>query len=114
LRICEQLGQEPDPSKMPLEISTFPDDVQVAFFMFNLLSDNWEGMSGSYMGKDWSHCAHLFSVFEIEDPKVTMYFMKLYENILMTHRMEEAAKQRKADERKKQTAGKTYAHNVRG
>ena len=43
-----------------------------------------------------------------------MYFMKLYENILMTHRMEEAAKQRKADERKRQTAGKTYAHNVRG
>tara|TARA_B100000214_G_scaffold266937_1_gene197833 strand:- start:13164 stop:13526 length:363 start_codon:yes stop_codon:yes gene_type:complete len=114
LRICEQLGQEPDPEKMPLEISVFPDEVQVAFFMFNLLSDNWDGMSGTYLGKDWSHCDHLFSVYEIEDPKITMYFMKLYENIVVGHRLEEANRKRKAEERKAQQAGKTYAHNVRG
>ena len=39
LRLCEQLGQEPDPAKMPLEISVFPEEVQVAFFVYDRLSE---------------------------------------------------------------------------
>ena len=50
---------------MPLEISSFPDEVQVAFFMFDLLSDNWDGMSGTYLGKDWSQCTQLFEIYNI-------------------------------------------------
>ncbi len=114
LRICEQLGQVPDPAKMPLESSAFPEEVQVAFFMFDLLSDRWDGMSGTYLGKDWSTCLQLFEVYEVEDTKNTIFFMKLYEAILMKHRMEEQERKRKAAERKQQQAGKTYAHNVRG
>ena len=38
--LCEQLGQEPDPDKMPLELSDFPGEVQVAFFMFSLLPES--------------------------------------------------------------------------
>ena len=37
LRICEQLGQEPDPTKMPLDSSGFQEENQVAFFMFSLM-----------------------------------------------------------------------------
>ena len=114
LRICEQLGQVPDPAKMPLESSAFPEEVQVAFFMFDLLSDRWDGMSGTYLGKDWSTCLQLFEVYEVEDTKNTIFFMKLYEAVLMKHRMEEQDRKRKAAERKQQQAGKTYAHNVRG
>ena len=40
--------------------------------------------------------------------------MKLYENIVVGHRLEESNRKRKAEERKAQQAGKTYAHNVRG
>ena len=40
--------------------------------------------------------------------------MKMYENLLVGHRLEEAERKRKAEERKKQTAGKTFTHNVRG
>ena len=114
LRICEQLGQIPDPAKMPLESSAFPEEVQVAFFMFDLLSDRWDGMSGTYLGKDWSTCLQLFEVYEVEDTKNTIFFMKLYEAVLMKHRMEEQDRNRKAAERKQQQACKTYAHNVRG
>ncbi len=32
LLLCEQLEQEPDPDKMPLDASVFPPEVQVAFF----------------------------------------------------------------------------------
>jgi hypothetical protein len=114
LEICEQLGTEPDPQKMPLTESSFPTEVQVAFFMFNLLSDVWEGMSGTYCGKDWSHCSQLFDIYNVEDPKTTLYFMKLYERILMNHRSEEADRKRKAEERKAKSGGKNYTHNVTG
>jgi len=99
---------------MPLTESDFPTEVQVAFFMFNLLSDVWEGMSGSYLGKDWSHCSQLFKVYKVEDKKTTIYFMKLYERILMNHRAEEAERKRKAEERKAKSGGKNYTHNVQG
>ena len=49
--LCEQLGQEPDPEKMPLETSVFPHEVQVAFFIFELLPDKWDGMSGYYFAR---------------------------------------------------------------
>ncbi len=113
--MCEQLGRMPDPDKMPLEISAFPEEVQVAFFMFSMLSDRWDGMSGSYLGKDWNHCSYLFSLYEIEEPKITLYFMKLYESLIMEYRLKDQEQKRKAEERKAQQAGgKTYTHNVRG
>lgn len=99
---------------MPLDSSEFPEEVQVAFFMFSLLSDRWDGMSGSYLGKDWNSCGYIFSVHEVEDPKTTLFFMKMYEAILVMHRMEKAEEKRKQDERKAQQGGKTYTHNVRG
>ena len=40
--------------------------------------------------------------------------MKMYEAILVKHRMEKAEEKRKQEERRSQQAGKTYTHNVRG
>jgi len=85
---------------MPLTYSDFPSEVQVAFFMFDLLSDVWEGMSGTYMGKDWSSANFLFETYEIEDPRQTLYFMKLYEREVMAQRAEEAEQRRKKEEQK--------------
>jgi len=115
LRICEQLGEQPDPQKMPLTEQDFPAEVQVAFFMLSLLSDVWEGMSGYYMGKNWASCSFLFDTYEIEDRKTTLYFMKMYERILVNYRAEQAEKKRKDEERKAKSGGnKNYTHNVKG
>tara|TARA_B100000902_G_C27315719_1_gene921176 strand:+ start:588 stop:890 length:303 start_codon:yes stop_codon:yes gene_type:complete len=100
---------------MPLEASAFPAEVQVAFFVFGYLSDVWEGNSGSYMGKDWSHIETLFRLFEVDQPKIVLYFMKMYEGLIIKDRAEEQERKRKADERKRQQAsGKNYTHNVKG
>lgn len=99
---------------MPLELSDFPGEVQVAFFMFGLLPDRWDGMSGSYMGKYWDGIEYFFKVYGIEDPKQTFYFMKLYENILISHKADKADQKRKADQRKAKSGGKNYTHNVTG
>ena len=113
--LCEQLGQEPDPTKMPLELSDFPEEVQVAFFMFSLLPDHWEGMSGTYMGKYWDGINYFFKLYEVENPRTILYIMKMYENILVEDRAQKADRKRKqAEQRSKAGGGKSYTHNVQG
>ena len=101
---------------MPLDSSNFPEEVQVAFFVFSLLPDHWEGMSGTYMGKYWDGLEYIFKLYSIENTNTIFFFMKMYESILVKVRMEDAEKKRKADERKSKSArgGKSYTHNVRG
>jgi len=114
LRMCEELGQEPDPTKMPLDSSDFPEEVQVAFFVFSVLSDNWDGMSGTYLGKNWTSCKYIFQLYEIEDQKTIFFFTKMLEGIVVKQRAEDSEKKRKAEERKAKSAGggKQYTHNV--
>ncbi len=100
---------------MPLEASVFPQEVQVAFFMHQLISDRWEGMSGTYLGKNWIETVQIFDLYEIENRKEILYFMQLYDGTIMKYRSDEQQAKRKAEERKRQQAsGKTYAHNVKG
>jgi hypothetical protein len=114
--LCEQLGQEPDPTKMPLELSEFPEEVQVAFFMFSLLPDYWEGMSGTYMGKHWNGIDYFFKLYEIENPKVVLFIMKMYESLLVETKAQKAERKRKqSDQRSKASgSGKSYTHNIKG
>jgi len=114
LLICEQLGEEPDPQKMPLELSDFPAEIQVAFFLFGYLEDNWEGTSGTYMGKIWTQMEYLFELYNIDEPKVTAYFMKLIESIIINHRGREQSNRRKAAEKKSASGEKNFTHNVKG
>lgn len=115
LKICEQLGEQPDPEKMPLAASSFPEEVQVAFFIHDMLSDKWDGMSGSYMGKDWTDASFLVQLHEVDNARCVIYFAKLYERLVMSFRADEAEKRRKAEERKSKAGGGTkYTHNVKG
>lgn len=98
---------------MPLELSDFPEEVQVAFFMFNLLPDHWEGMSGTYMGKHWNGIEYFLDLYGISDQKTVIYLMKLYEAELVQSKLEEANKKTKAQERRN-SGGNNYTHNVKG
>jgi hypothetical protein len=100
---------------MPLSPLDFPAEVQVAFFIYDLLSDVWEGTSGMYMGKDWSSADFIFKTYEVENPKQILYFMKMYERENIAQKAEESERKRKEQERKsKQSSGKQYTHNVKG
>jgi len=113
LRICEQLGQEPDPKRMPLETSEFPDEVQVAFFIYGMISDKWDGMSGSYLGKDWNEVHKMFDLYSIDDRVEVLYFMQVYDALIMKQRFENQKRKEKQREQQR-GGGKTYTHNVRG
>ena len=114
LKICEQLGQEPDPEKMPLETSAFPYEVQVAFFIYSLLPDIWDTNSGFYLGKNWSECPYLFELYSVDSPREVLYFAKTYERMLIAVRAEELERKQKAEERKASAGGKNFTHNVKG
>ena len=114
LLICEQLGEEPNPDKMPLEASAFPYEVQVAFFVLELLPDRYEGMSGIYMGKDWSSANFVFETYKIENIETIVYFAKLYERLLVKESAEEAKRERQKRERQSQAKSGRNTFSVTG
>jgi hypothetical protein len=99
---------------MPLEVSGFPAEGQVAFFLYGFLEDRYEGMSGTYMGKSWNTLEFLFNIYDIEEPKLIIFFMKMIEGIVVEYRSEKAQRKQKADERKSAGGGGNFTHNVKG
>jgi len=102
---------------MPLTSADFPPEVQVAFFIYNCLSDVWEGMNGMFLGKDWSFLEYVFDLHEIEDRRVVFFFAKAIEEEYKNYYSEESERRRKAEERKSKSnagPGKNYSYNVSG
>jgi len=79
--------------------------------MYSLLSDVWEGMSGVYMGKDWSSAEFVFKTYEVENPKEILYFMKMYERETVSQKAEETEKKRKEAEKRAKSGGKNFTPN---
>jgi len=100
LDICEQKGIEPDPNEMPPTMGDYPLEVQVAFLLHDLLPDRWEGMSGSYLGKDYSSLGLLLDTWEVEDKQSCIYFIKHIEAQNSRKINENLESKRKANERK--------------
>jgi len=108
----EALGKEPDPEKLPLEKTDFPVEVQLAFFMHSLLPERWDGMSGSYLGKDWSPIGALLDVHDIEKRQEVIFFLK-YIDLYNTNQMnDKLEKERKTHERRQNN--QSSGVNVRG
>ena len=100
---------------MPVDLSGLPVEVQTAFFLYGFLPDVWEGMSGTYMGKDWTSLEYLIKLYEVEEPKVVIMFMKMYETININARAEkQRAEAKKAERQKSAGSGRQYTHNVKG
>lgn len=92
----------------------FPFEVQMAFLIHNLLPDRWDGMSGSYMGKEWSAYGTLLDIYEIVDKKETTYFVKAIESENSKVLNDELSDKRRAQERaSKATTGGISSSNVK-
>ena len=109
LVVCERLGKEPDYNKLPMNEGSFPYEVQLAFFIHSLLPDRWDGMSGSYMGKDWSALGTLLDIHSIEDKKTVIFFLKYIDIYASNQINEEMDAKRKQAERKTPQGIKTHA-----
>jgi len=67
--ICSQMGEEPNPDRVPPDVEDFPLDVQRALILFNKLGDRVLPDIG-YLGKDYSQVPTLMEVYEVEDKKL--------------------------------------------
>lgn len=85
---------------MPPEMSSYPLEVQEAFFLHRMLSDKWDGMSGYYQGKDMTALSTYIKVYEISNPPQTLYFLKHIEHEHANMLNEKVKKQHEADKRK--------------
>ena len=52
--MCELLKNEPIEEEIPVDRGDLKIDTQLAFQVYDKLQAKWEGMSGSYLGKDLS------------------------------------------------------------
>jgi hypothetical protein len=97
LRIHEQLGTEPEDSEIPPSMDEFPIEVQNSFTIYSHLGDKWEGMSGSYLGKDLNSFSEFCNIEGFEDKKIILQFVKQIDNVrmgILTKKAEQKAKDR--------------------
>ena len=83
--MCEQMGWEPDENQMPVDASFLEPNAQYALILLNVLPDKWEGMSGSWMGKDYSGLAAILDIYEIEDRRDVFELLQIAEEELGKH-----------------------------
>ena len=67
LQMCEQMGWEPKDEEMPKDPGSLSYNVQGALLLFNALPDIWEGMSGSWMGKDYSGLIAIMDIYQLDN-----------------------------------------------
>ena len=76
------MGWEPREEEMPIDPSELDIECQYALLVLNALPDLWDGMSGSWLGKDYSGLSAIFDIYEIEDKKTTFELLKIAEDEL--------------------------------
>lgn len=64
--ICEQMGSEPIEEEIPVEMDDFPIEIQQILNIYFKLRDEWDGMSGSYMGKSYAGLGDILDIHRIE------------------------------------------------
>jgi hypothetical protein len=76
------MDSEPLEEEIPIELTDFPDILQIAFFVYSYLQDIWEGMNGVYLGKNFSGISDIFDILkiELEDRKIVLELVNLIDS----------------------------------
>lgn len=83
---------------MPPSRNELPYEVQIAFSIHDMLPDRWDGMSGSYFGKDLSALGTILDIYEVEDKKSVIFWLKNIEALnsrSINERMNQGRKHKK-------------------
>ena len=76
------MGVEPKEEDVPKDPSTFSLEAQQALIMLNVLPDKWEGMSGTWVGKEYAGLLDIMDLYQIEDKKQVFELLKVCEDEL--------------------------------
>ena len=94
--MCEALGNEPLESEIPVDFEDFPLEVQQAFNAYKMLRDEWDTMSGVYLGKSLIGVKDILEATEIDisEHKLVIMLIRLIDNV----RSEEINNKKKTQE----------------
>ncbi len=79
LKMCEQMGKDPDPEEMPPDINDFPDIAILAFNTFSSLGDRVYPDIG-YMGKDFTTLPFYIKMHGIENTELFLEILTYLES----------------------------------
>lgn len=81
--MCEALGNEPIESEVPIDFDDFPLEVQQAFNAYKMLRDEWDTMSGSYLGKSLIGVKDILEATEIDvsEYKLIIMLIRIIDNV---------------------------------
>jgi hypothetical protein len=81
--LCEAMGNEPVESEIPVEFEDFPLEVQQAFNAYRMLRDEWDTMTGSYLGKSLIGVKDVLEATEIElsDQKLVIMLIRMIDAV---------------------------------
>lgn len=95
------MGWEPDENQLPVDPSTLSLEAQQALILLNSLPDNWEGMSGSWMGKDYSGLSAIMDIYEMENRRSVFELLQICEQELGKFYAEKQKQQESMDKAKR-------------
>jgi len=76
------MGWEPDEDRIPIEASSLSIEAQQALIILNSLQDMWDGMNGTWLGKDYSGLLAVMDIYEIDDRRSVFELLKVAETEL--------------------------------
>ena len=96
--MCEQLGNEPADSEIPVELEDLPLEVQQALLVYRMLKDDWEGFNGIYLGKSYIGLTEVLHYTEVEpqDHKIILTLIRIIDGIrsnILNEKQKKPAKQ---------------------
>lgn len=80
--LCDQMGWEPKDEDIPPNISILTTEAQQAFILLQSLPDKWDGMSGTWLGKDYSGLSAIMDIYDIEDRRSVFELLQVAEQEL--------------------------------
>ena len=99
LKMCEQMGKEPDEAEMPPDLEDFPEIVIQALNTFSHLGDRTYPDIG-YMGKDFTNLSHYLDINGIENTELFLEILTYLESRAIKQSQEALKREREKLKRK--------------
>jgi len=99
-KMCEQLGQEPNPEEIPPGIEDFPEITVQAMTTFSSLGDRIFPDIG-YLGKDFTTLPYYIEMYDIQDTELFLEILTYLESRAIKASQEQLKREREKLKRKK-------------
>jgi len=100
LKMCEQLGKEPDEKEIPPDWEDFPTVVIDAMSVFSMLGDRIMADIG-FVGKDFTNLPLYMEIYAVEDKELFLEILTFLESRAIKDSRENMKRERDKLKRKK-------------